>query len=133
MANVPIEKKGGVPWWIWPIVAAIVIALLIWLFAGPDRDAQPAQAATTTSAPVLADSTNTNGTPTDSAATSGAVAAADGASGTANRAPITDLATLLNGPADAVVGRQVGLANVPAGAVPADAGFWVTGHGGKRE
>ena len=122
MTEIPIEKKGGAAWWIWLILAAIVIALLIWLFAGRDGGNDAVQTSATTTAPAVA----------DSAAGAGAVPG-NNAPASADGAPITDLATLLNGPADAVVGRQVRLTNVAAGSVPADAGFWITGEGGKRE
>lgn len=124
MAEIPIEKKsGGIPWWVWLIVAAMVIALLVWLFAGHDRDRGVAQTSAATGAAPPAYGADGTG-----AASGGTDLAATGAA-----APITDLATLLNGTADAVVGRQVRLTNVAAGAVPADAGFWITGEGGKRE
>jgi len=122
MTQIPIEKKSGTAWWIWLIVAAIVIALLIWLFAGRDGGNDAVQTSAATAAPAAI----------DNSAGAGAVAGNDAAV-PSNGAPITDLATLLNGPANAVVGRQVRLTNVPAGSVPADAGFWITGEGGKRE
>lgn len=126
MTEIPIEKKGGIAWWIWLIIAAIVIALLIWLFAGRDQRNDAVQTTAPTALPAAA----------DNAPGPGALAAnhANDAAASATRgAPITDLATLLNGPANAVVGRQVRLTNVPAGVVPADAGFWITGEGDKGE
>lgn len=114
MAEIPIEKKskGGVPWWVWLLIALVVAALLFWLFAGRDDDRSTQASAPTAISP---------------AATVPTVAEGNAAG------PITDLGTLLAQPDAQVVGRQVRLANVPAGDVPADAGFWITGDNGGRE
>lgn len=113
MAEIPIERKNkGVAWWVWLLIALLIAAILWWLLAGRDDDgvAQPQAPAAVSQTAVVP--------------TGGEQAAAG---------PITDLGTLLTGTDDAVVGRQVQLTNVPAGDVPADAGFWITGENGARE
>ncbi|MET1756605.1 hypothetical protein ABVV53_14270 [Novosphingobium sp. RD2P27] len=123
MAEIPIEKrKGGVPWWVWLLILAAIVALLIWLFAGREE-------------PVVENAELDN----DRIATAGAVDPGMGENTiapteeVATGGPITDLSMLLGSQADAVIGREVRLTNVPAGPVPADAGFWIMGDNGQRE
>lgn len=120
MAEIPIEKKrSGIPAWLWLLLAVVVAGILLWLVVGREDDRLPeTPVATAPYAPAAGGMNGADG----SAATS---RAADG--------PITDLATLLAGPDEAVVGREVRLSNVAAGEVPADAGFWITGANGARE
>jgi len=118
MAEIPIEKKsGGIPWWVWLLLAAALAALLIWAFTGNDRDDPALEQTAAVTAPVAGE---------DSMAANQMDASATGG-------PITDLNMLLTGDANALVGREVRLSGVPAGSVPADAGFWVTGDNGQRE
>lgn len=112
MAEILIEKtKRGFPWWGWLIMVALVVGLLFWLFANRDQGDSTSRPST------IAASNYDPEARVDK-----------GPAGT-----ITDMATLVNSPATAVIGREVRLTNVPAGAVPADAGFWITGPAGKRE
>jgi hypothetical protein len=32
MAEIPVERKGGIPWWAWALLALLAAVLLIWLF-----------------------------------------------------------------------------------------------------
>lgn len=32
MAEIPVQRKGGMPWWGWALLAVLAVALLIWLF-----------------------------------------------------------------------------------------------------
>ncbi|MBB5711800.1 hypothetical protein [Sphingomonas xinjiangensis] len=118
MAEIPIEKKsGGIPWWVWLILVAAIVAILIWMFAGNDRDDRKVEQSTAVTAPIGAeDPTKTNQM-----------------DASANGGPITDLNMLLTSDANTVIGREVRLSGVPAGSVPADAGFWITGDNGQRE
>lgn len=119
MAEIPIEKKrSGIPAWLWLLLAVVVAGILLWLLLGREDNRLP-------ETPVAS-------APYASAAGGVAGAGAGAETGAAN-GPITDLATLLAGPDEAVVGREVRLSNVPAGEVPADAGFWITGENGARE
>lgn len=113
MAEIPIERKNkGMPWWAWLLIALVIAAILWWLLTGRDDD-RVAQSP----APATVSQTAVVPTGREQAFAS----------------PITDLSTLLTGNDGAVVGRQVQLTNVPAGDVPADAGFWITGDNGARE
>ncbi len=38
MAEIPIEKKSGIPGWIWLLLAAIILALLAWWLLDNDGD-----------------------------------------------------------------------------------------------
>lgn len=38
MAEIPVEKKGGVPSWIWWVLGLILIALLLWWLLSDDDD-----------------------------------------------------------------------------------------------
>lgn len=40
MAEIPVTKKSGIPWWVWLILALVVIAIAWWLIASGDDDAE---------------------------------------------------------------------------------------------
>lgn len=40
MAEIPVEKKSGVPGWLWLVLALIIIALLIWWLTGQEDEAE---------------------------------------------------------------------------------------------
>lgn len=102
MAEIPVQQKSGARWWVWALLALLVIGLLVWLLSDNDEaDVAVVDPAAQVVAPV--------GT---------IVPPATG--------PITDLATIL-GTADmgTLVGRQVRLSNVTVQDVVGDRGFWV--------
>lgn len=112
MVDIPIERKRrGLPW-VWLILAVLILALVIWLFVHQSQSEVSAKRSVTSDA---------------AADPQGALTSAE------QGEPITDLAALIDAPAERVVGRTVRLSNVPAGAIAADAGFWVTGEKGARE
>lgn len=116
MADIKIEKKGSSLWWLWLLIALVVIGMLLWLFLGNNhRDTTTAQAPVVATAPMQpagdANMTSVEGT-------------ADG--------PITDLATVIGSNDGSLVGRDVRLSSVPVGDVVGDASFWLTGADGKR-
>ena len=41
MAEIPVTKKSGIPWWVWAILAALIL-LLLFLFLGGDDEAEVA-------------------------------------------------------------------------------------------
>ena len=45
MAEIPVTKKSGIPWWVWAILAAIIL-LLLFLFLGGDDDVDVAEVET---------------------------------------------------------------------------------------
>ncbi len=114
MAEIPIERKSGMPWWVWLILAALVVAFLIWMFNGDndaDRvatDLNPVAVAPVAVAPVA----------------DGAVLAEPGASDATG--PITDLTTITAASGlTAMVGRPVQLNNVQVQSVVGDRTFWI--------
>ncbi|TCD06856.1 hypothetical protein EYB45_04055 [Erythrobacteraceae bacterium CFH 75059] len=72
MAEIPVEKKGGVPGWVWALLALLVGALLLWLLLG-DRDRGARTATTTTTEQTTA---TASPTPLTTAAAAGAAATA---------------------------------------------------------
>jgi len=51
MAEIPVQRRGGIPWWGWLLLALLAVALLIWIFNDNDDDEvavldQPAVVAT---------------------------------------------------------------------------------------
>lgn len=42
MAEIPVQKKGGIPWWVWLLLAALAIVLLIWWMTDDDDARTPA-------------------------------------------------------------------------------------------
>ncbi len=109
MAEIPIERKSGIPWWAWLILAVLVAALLIWMFSGDDdRDRTTTDLNPVAVAPV--DDRALTATPIDQAATG----------------PITDLAMITGATGlTAMIGRPVQLGNVRVQEVVGDRTFWV--------
>ena len=101
MAEIPVTKKSGIPWWVWAILAAIIL-LLLFLFLGGD-DADVAEVETD---PVVVTGTETVGPDV-----------------------ITDLATIERGTA-ALAGRQVDVDGVRVASMAGDRGFTVTDDAG---
>lgn len=128
MAEIPVEKKGGIPWWVWLLLALLLLGLLFWLFADNDEAERVPVAGTEPVAVETDVGTVATVAPGAGAAAGAAVA---GAGGEVPGGPITDLATIASATGDSLVGREVRLTNVLAPAVPEDAGFWV-GEGNQR-
>jgi hypothetical protein len=38
MAQIPVEKKSGIPSWVWILLALVVIGLIAWFLLGNDDD-----------------------------------------------------------------------------------------------
>lgn len=116
MAEIPLEKKGGIPWWVWLLLALLVAALLWWLLDDRDEPEQVAAAPYEQVAPA-ADADAVGATPTTTAPAPGAGAASG---------PITDLAAIAGAAASGeIVGRQVELNGVPVLEMVSDAGFYI--------
>lgn len=119
MADIKIEKKGGSLWWLWALIALLILGALIWFLVARNDNDPPVRAAQTTAVDqsAMADSQ-----------TPGAMAAPTGA----DAGPITELATITDSSDGSLVGRDVKLSNVPVGDVPGDASFWINGADGKH-
>ena len=120
MAEIPVEKKGGIPWWVWLLLALLVAALLWWML---DDDDAPEQVAAAPYEEVAAPAeTDAVLGPQPATADAGAAAGTTGAAS----GPITDLAAI-GGAAAAgeIVGRQVELTGVPVLEMVSDAGFYI--------
>lgn len=116
MADIKIEKKGSSLWWLWALIALLILGALIWFFvARSDDDRRPAQAVQAAAGEQ----------PAMSASPPPAAIATDAG-------PITDLATITGSQDGSLIGRDVKLNDVPVGDVPGDASFWVNGADGKQ-
>lgn len=69
MAEIPVEKKSGVPGWLWPLLALLAAALILWLLLRDDDDAEVVEQ------PVVAEDTTTGAVATPLAAGAAAGAA----------------------------------------------------------
>lgn len=128
MAEIPVQQKSGIPWWVWLLLGLLVIGLLVWLFTRDDDDRVGASQAEqpVAIAPVADPAMDTN-----MAVGTAAPAGATGAAG--DTGPITDLAAIAGaGDMSALVGRNVQLSNVRVQSVVGDRTFWVEGEGGQR-
>lgn len=105
MAEIPIERKSGVPWWVWLLAALLIVALLWWLL----DDGDGAETAYT-DAPVA-----TGTMPTE----------------TVTPPAITSLAAIAR-PDAAIDGRAVNLDGVAVQQVISDAGFWIGASADER-
>lgn len=55
MAEIPIEKKSGIPGWIWALLAVLLAALLLWWLLGQtNEDPDLVESNTVAAAPVVA-------------------------------------------------------------------------------
>lgn len=126
MAEIPVEKKSGMPLWAWLLLAAVALLLLIWILA--DNDPEPVEAVAVPPAVTSVEQPAVE--PTGAAAAGAAPAAIGGDAAAAG--PITDLA-VLTGTADLtpMIGRQVQLTSVPVTAMAGDRTFFV-GEGSNR-
>ena len=111
MAEIPIKEKGGIPWWVWLLLAAIIAALLIWWISGDGDDEARAVD------PVAVESS-------EPVAMGGATDTGNAAAGTTGGA-ITDMAMLMPAISDDMVGRQFRLDGVQIQEVVGDIGFWI--------
>lgn len=102
MAEIPVERKSSTSWWVWVLIALLLIGLAWWL-AGDD---EPEVAAVEPVAPV--------------------VAPAVGETAATPEGPITTIEAILGSPdPSALVGRSVRLDGVQVQAVPGDKTFVV--------
>lgn len=95
MAEIPVTKKSGIPWWVWLILALVVIAIAWWLIASGDDDVETA--AVSEPVPAVAPA----GPITD----------------------LTTITTAAD--RSALTGREVQLTGAPVGDVVGDRGFYV--------
>ncbi|WP_431469727.1 hypothetical protein [Sphingosinithalassobacter sp. LHW66-3] len=116
MAEIPIEKKKGVPGWIWAVLALIILALLLWAFLGDDDD----DVLVTEPVPVTAPAETTPMTDNMAMET------------TESDAPITDLTTITGATDNSIVGREVDLTGINVVEMRSDAGFWIADASGER-
>ncbi len=130
MAQIPVQKKSGFPWWAWLLIGLVALALLLWLlFALLGDEEEAAVAPEPTAAAVVAAPEPTEEpvpavTPTVPAAAEQGTETTAGASG-----PITDLTTIFEEQDKAsLAGRQVNLQGETAAQVQSvvgDTTFWV--------
>ena len=107
MANIPVERKGGTPWWTW-LLALLAIIGLIWLIAELFDDDEP-EVATVDPIEEPIDAV-------DDMATTGA---------------ITSFAALTEGTTN--IGREVDLENMEVTAVTGDSSFAIAPGQGQMD
>lgn len=106
MAEIPVEKKSGFPWWAWVLLALLLIALIWWLISVFDNDDDVDVANTT---PVVEESMAPVAAPTIGEMT---------------------IASIVANP-QAYIGQTYTADTVSVGEVATDRGFWIT-NGGER-
>ena len=121
MAEIKVQRKTGVPWWLLLLLAVLAFGLIWWLVArSGNNDADTdllAEAPPAATAPGLA------------GGDAGATATGEPAAGDA----VTDVNTILNaGDARTLVGRDVRLEDVAVQEMVGDAAFWIGASGGER-
>ena len=105
MAEIPVTKKSGIPWWVWAALALLVLLLLFLFLSGGDDDV--AEVEREVPAVVTTDRTD------------------------AGTGLITDLSTIATGTA-ALDGRQVDIDGVRVVSMAGDRGFTVEAPDGAR-
>ncbi len=112
MADIPVEKKSGTPWWLW-LLGLLVLAALIWLLIGLFNDDEDEADVD------LGDDTNqVDPAPVEDVAAAGL---------------ITSVATITE--ADdpvSLAGRQVQLSDMRVSSVLGDSAFYATPEGDDR-
>lgn len=108
MAEIRMEKKKSGLGWLWILLAILLIALLAWFFLADDDRA------------VVSGDAN----PTETVVMTGTSATA---TGTAEPAGSTTLATILENPQQWIGREYSGTVTVPE--VPTDRGFWIEENG----
>lgn len=102
MAEIPVQKKSGIAWWVWLLIALIVAAFLWWLIASNDDDDVVADRVVTTEQVAPVDDANV---------------AASGA--------ISTMAMLMASPLNSMVGSEINLTGVPVQSLAGDQAFWI--------
>lgn len=100
MAEIPVTKKSGLPWWVWLLLALLVLALIYFLFLAGDDDVDTAQVER------------------------------DRVEVVETAGVITDLTTIEQGTAATLSGRRVDINDVTVGTMYGDRGFSVTDQAG---
>lgn len=103
MAEIPVHKKGGIPWWVWLLLALIIAALLWWLLADNDRADPVTDPLVTETTPVIDETV-----------------IADTTVG-----PITTMGALMGAPLASMIGREVVLTGVPVESLEGDQAFYI--------
>ena len=115
MANIPVQRKSGIPWWVWALLGLVLLALL-GLFLGNPFDRREA------AGPGAATGAGAKASPAAAAspATGAGAKASPAAAG-----PVTDLPIGQPDQLAALAGRPVQLGGVKVQSVVGDKTFWV--------
>ncbi len=115
MANIPVQRKRGIPWWVWALLGLVLLALL-GLFLGNPFDRREA------AGPGAATGAGAKASPAAAAspATGAGAKASPAAAG-----PVTDLPIGQPDQLVALAGRPVQLGGVKVQSVVGDKTFWV--------
>lgn len=142
MVEIKIEKKRGSLWWLWALIALVVIGVLLWIFLDNDRGDGVVEVpkAITASVDAVTDATplqHDQGAAIDAAnreatAAYAAPQTADASAPATGAQPITDLTTITTSDDASLAGRDVRLSRVDVGAVVGDASFWIHDAAGRK-
>ncbi|WBY17079.1 hypothetical protein PF049_02640 [Erythrobacteraceae bacterium WH01K] len=116
MAEIPIEKKSGFPWWLLLLLAGLLVGGLIWWLAEKDDNELVEN-------DVVAEDQVSEEVPLIDDALDGDLGGGEA---------ITDLAVIASTSDGSLSGRNVALSGVTAGEVPYDASFWVVSETGEK-
>lgn len=104
MAEIPVEKKSGLPWWVWLLLLLLLVGLIWWLIAGTNDDEEVDVVNTT---PVIEETVDPAAAPTVAAMT---------------------VPAILANP-QAYIGQTYTAERASVGEVATDRGFWITENG----
>lgn len=117
MAEIPVAKKAGIPWWVW-LIPALLIALLLWWILDDDDEVEQV--------PVAGYEQSVDPADLNAIAVVPVVPADNVSAGNPASGPITDLAAVRGaGNVGEIAGRPVELNGVPVLEMVSDAGFYI--------
>ena len=113
MAEIPVEKKSGVPGWLWLLLALILLGLLIWWFASQD-DAELEETPEAVEQTEMLDGDDDFGVLEDTGEEAAAAGPVEAIAGVAGLANLSDK-----------IGRNVSMDSAPVNRVIGDEGFTI--------
>ena len=111
MAEIPVEKKSGIPGWLWLLLALILLGLLIWWFTSEADDAELDETPAAIEQTELLDGDDDFGVVEDDATIAGPVEAIAGVAGLSNLGE--------------KIGRNISMDSVAVNRVIGDEGFTI--------
>ncbi len=104
MAEIPVERKGGIPWWVW-LLLLLLAAVLVWFMLVDDNDTDVIENDVAVEQVEPIDTVDTMDM--------------------ADTGPITTMDALMAAPLATMVGREVSFDSIPVESVTGDMAFYV--------